>query len=708
MLTKPQSKRARSSAREAVAQESAVSDEPMEEDLKEEVTEDEEKKPDPVDDSGPAKPLNPLLDGAAGKVDDIQDSFRRKIASNIVKSFIEQTESLTKSGAVSLANGQTAETLGTRVALQVEHATFHVRSDGSGEPGAAYKDQMRAILNNMGTNADLAASIINQTLPADKLASMDPKDMATEEQKQRDAEEKQKMDKQHVLIEEQGPRIRKTHKGDEYVDEAQAAAASNPTAPPAPPGPIRKQSGISKDGDTKGSTGTAPGDKVMRKPSAQGKGRPFGDSRRKSSSSNFDINKVWSGVQGSPTEADVPKFPEVSQRVSPSPAAAPNAGNDPEIDNLLKDEENDSEPPYSPKDFSVEGVVWKGKVVGGSLGTFNTVAKFAAGCQPDVPNLGLSWPEVMPAEIKLHGRIQPSKADEYLCGLEYSNTTELVIVNILEPKEPNEHAQFTKFFNYLKQKGRYGVGMQHSVPAIKDIYLLPMEAGQALPTVMRALEHDIPDPVPERSFLVPIVIKWTELPHNAERVRQQQQQLASSTMSPSVGPPVVQTPITPHESQPMYFDSQPPAQPQLGQGVNGEFSTIQNPPPAPTQQLSTPPPQTQAQGQTAPAPASAQGSAPPQQSPAAINALHILGQDMAQLPAVVNLIAQAPRAGESEFIIIKECIEENAEAGRSLAVLTQMLQQKYQNQRAGGDGGAAQQNSNSSNSNQTQAPVAAQ
>lgn len=77
---------------------------------------------------------------------------------------------------------------------------------------------------------------------------------------------------------------------------------------------------------------------------------------------------------------------------------------------------------------------------------------------------------------------------------------------------------------------------------------------------------------------------------------------------------------------------------------------------------------------------------------------------MAQLPAVVNLIAQAPRAGESEFTIIKECIEENAEAGRSLGVLTQMLQQKYQNQRAGGDG-AAHQNQTQ---NQTQAPVAAQ
>lgn len=670
----------------------------MQEDTEEAVVKNEQQDQSPAQES---KASNAVLDGAASKVDDIQDAFRRKVASNIVKTFIEQTESLAKSGAVSLADGQTAETLGTKVALQVEHALFRVRADTSGEPSEAYKLQMRAILNNIKTNADLAANLFNQTLPADELASMEPKDMATDEQKQKDAEEKQRMDKQHVLIEEQGPRMRKTHKGDEYVDEAQAAAVTSATAPPAP---IRKPSAADKDADAKGATG--PGDKLMRKPSAQAKGRPFGDSRRKSSSSNFDIKKVWEGVQGSPTEADVPKFPEVAQRASPTRAVQQNAGNDPEIDNLLKDEENESEPPYSPRDFSEEGVVWRGKVVGGSLGTFNTVAKFAAGCQPDVPNLGLSWSEVMPAEIKLHGRIQPSKADEYLCGLEYSNTTELVIVNILEPKEPNEQAQFTKFFNYLKQKGRYGVGMQHSVPAIKDIYLLPMEIGQALPTVMNALEHDFPDPVTERLFLVPIVIKWTELPHNAERVRQQQQQMATATMSPSVGPPVVQTPITPHESQPMYFESQVPAQPQPSQGVNGAYQGMASAPTVPTQ-LSTPPPQTQPQGQAVTAPVSAQGPTPIQQSPAAVNALHILGPEMAQLPAVVNLIAQAPRAGESEFIIIKECIEENGEAGRSLAVLTQMLQQKYQNQRAG-DGAAQQSQNQNQNQNQTEAPVAAQ
>lgn len=661
---------------------------------------DETARPDELEDAKhsdsqpPSKPSNPALDGAAEKVDDIQDAFRKKVAGNIIKSFIEQTETLVKSGAVSLGDGQTAELLGTRVALQVEHALYNIRSGGSGEPNEAYKLQMRAILNNIKTNTHLAADLISQKLPADEIASMDPKDMATDEQKQRDAEEKQRMEKQHVLIEEQGPRIRKTHKGDEYVDESQAISAPIP-----PPAPIKKQSTTDKEGGIKSPSGAAPGDKLMRKPSATGKGRPFGEARRKSSSTNFDINKVWSGVQGSPTEGDAPKFPEVSQRASPPQMANINASDDPEIDNLLKDEDMESEP-YSPKDFTEEGVVWRGRVVGGSLGTFNTVAKFAAGCQPDVENLRLSWAEVMPAEIKLHGRIQPSKADDYLCGLEYSNTTELVIVNILEPKEPHEQAQFTKFFNYLKQKDRYGVGMQHSVPAIKDIYLLPMEVGQALPTVMRALEHEMPDPVQERSFLVPVVIKWTELPHNAERVRQQQQQLTGSTMSPSVGPPIAQTPITPHEPQAMHFDSQAIAQPQLSQPVNGGFQPTQNSASGPMQ-LSTPPPQASQQGSSSTAHAPMQAPLPQQTSPAAIHALQILGPEKAQLPAVVNLIAQAPRAGESEFIIIKECIEENAEAGRSLAVLTQMLQQKYQNQRAGDN--AAHQNQNP-----TQAPVAAQ
>lgn len=607
-----------------------------------------------------------ILTDVAKNAKDISNPTRRTTATRIIKPFVEQTEALVKDGAVSLAKGDTAQTLGTRIALEVEHAVYFVRSGGSGEPSNAYKEHIRTILNNMKTNTNLAVRLMNKTLPADKLAEMEAQDMATDEQKQQDADDKMNMEKQHVLTDEQerGPRIRRTHKGEEYVDENVQVPESASTAP------VRKQAVAADGSDIKSPTQTSVPAKPqpLRKPSATGKGQPFRDPRRKSSS-NFDLEKVWSGVQGSPTEAEAPRLPDGQQ--SPSAPVQPSATTDPEIDNLLKDEENESEP-YSPKDFEEEGVVWRGRVNGGNLGAFAATAKFAAGCQPDVDNLRMTWNEVLPAEIKLHGRIQPSKADEYLCGLEYSSTTELIIVSIGEPKDPEEKIQFEKFFNYLKQKERYGVGMQHQVPAIKDIYLLPMDVGQPLPMVMRKLEHQFADPIQERSFIVPIVIKWTDLPHNAERVQLQQEAIA---MSPSVGPPVAQTPITPHESQ-MQFQQFPQPTPQGAQPMNGGVPPAQ-------MQYTTPPPQ----GPAAHAPVHA--PIQQQQPAAAVNAMRVLGAEMAALPAVVNLIAQAPDAGEKEFTVIKECIEENAEAGRSLPVLTQMLTAKYHSQRSLKENGAS-------------------
>lgn len=616
---------------------------------------------------------------------DISNPTRRNTASRIIKPFIEQTESLVQDGAVSLGKDQTVQELGTQIALEVEHAVYHVRSEGSGEPSNAYKEHIRTILNNIKSNTSLAIRLMSRALPADELAAMEASDMATDERKQQDAEEKATLDKQHVLTneQEQGPRIRRTHKGEEYVDDSVQIPESTSSRIP-----VGKQDAVDHDAEAKSPAQATPGNKPqpLRKASAAGKGQLFRDPRRKSSS-NFDIDKVWSTVQGSPTAAETPKPLGGRQQTSPPPSTQI-ATADPEIDHLLKDEDNESEP-YSPKDFTEDGIVWRGRVNGGNLGTFSATAKFAAGCQPDVDNLRMTWNEVLPAEIKLHGRIQPSKADDYLCGLEYSSTTELIIVSIGEPKDADDKIQFDKFFNYLKQKERYGVGMQHQVPAIKDIYLLPMEVGQHLPMVMRALEHQFADPVQERSFLVPIVIKWTDLPHNADHVRQQQE---AATMSPGVGPAVAQTPITPHEPQ-AHFQSQSHSQlPQYGQPLNGSGSA------SAAHQLSSAPAQSVTPSPQAPiAHAPVHAQLPQHQSVAAINALRVLGADMAALPAVVNLVAQAPEAGENEFTVIKECIDENAEAGRSLPVLTQMLTAKYHSQKSSKENG----------SGQPQAPVAA-
>ncbi|KAK5077954.1 Transcription factor bye1 [Lithohypha guttulata] len=640
----------------------------------------EEEKPPVEDQNEDVMEEDSIFVDVAKDPKEITDSYRSKIATNIVRLFSDQANNLVQQKAIDLAKGETAKGLGTQIALHVEHAVYHVRSGGSGEPSEAYKEQMRSILNNIKTNPDLAKRLMSRQLRPDELAAMDPKDMATEEQKQKDLKEKERMDKQHVLIEEQtqGPRVRKTHKGDEYV-EGTDVGREIPETPPRPPSP--KPVAAEQKPEMKSPT---PADKpsIMRKPSASTKGKPFGDNRRKSSS-NFDIDKVYAGVQASPVDAEGPKS-QVAGEGSPLLSTAAEA--DPEVDRLLRDEDNESAP-YSPKEFIDEDVVWRGRVDGGSLGTFNTVARFAAGCLPSVDNLRMSWDQVVPSSIKLHGRIQPSKADEYLCGLEYSNTTELIIVNLIEPKDSESREEFSKFFNYLKSKERYGVGSQHQVPAIKDIYFLPMEVGQSLPTVMKALDHTLPDPATERSLLLPIVIKWTELPHNAEKVKQMNQaaQLLAS-QSPNPGHHVAQTPITPHEPQIMQLDgtSSYSGLPNPTATINGGAASMprQQSTPTPAQQgaYSTPPPQAQTQTQQP----QQQIHHPLQQSeaPAAKNAMKILGPEMAAAPAVVELIATAPGAGELEFEIIKECITENSEAGRRLDVLTHMLQLKYQSQRS--------------------------
>lgn len=644
-LTVSQSKRARSSLREENTNEPDEETEPVVEDELEDVMEEDV-----------------MFADVAKDPKEIADTTRSRLATSLVNTFVDQASSLLKSKAISLGEGETAQSLGTQIGLYVEHAVYQARSE-SGEAGDAYKDQVRSILTNVKYNPDLSRRLLGRELRPNELATMTAQDMASDEQKQRDLKEKERMEKQHVLVnQEQGPRVRKTHKGDEYVD-GDGAERQRPEISVAPLKQETPQPKV-KEAEVK-SPVMADKPQVMRKPSAVTKGSLYAKPRRKSST-NFDIDKVFSGVGQSPVNAEGSR-PQASSDV---PAGAvPDSQADADVDRLLKDEEDNESAPYSPKEFVEEGVVWRGRIDGGSLGSFNTVGRFAAGCQPNADNMQMTWSQVIPPLIKLHGRIAPDKADDYLCGLEYSSTTELVIVNLAEPKDPHDKEEFGKFFDYLKGKQRYGVGSQHLDPAVKDIYFLPMEVGQPLPTVMRVLDHNLVDPVAERSLLLPIVVKWTELPQMAERAKEQRRRLEQvASQSPAQNPPIAQTPITPQIGQ-SQFDGPPPP-----------YSAV---PPAPTTLNGGPPPAHSLSEQLQPTQSTSQIH-PLQHNPApaAQHALKVLGPDMAASPSILQLVAQAPNTGEREFDVLKDCISENPEAGRDMGVLTQMLR-NYQSQRSG-------------------------
>lgn len=587
----------------------------------------------------------------ATDVKEIQNQVRRGAATSLVKMFIDRTKEAIKNGQFNSPSGSTPQDVATQLGIRVEHALYFIQSGGSGEPNDAYKNHLRTITFNVKKNNVLALRLLNGELSPHGLASMDPKDMASEEQQRKDAAIIKEMEKQHTIIEEQGPRIRRTHKGEEYVDESQQVAAESLTSN----APARKPSMAETDGEVKSPTATSPREPIGRHgrtPSVSQPTRPKPsiDTKRQSSA-NFDIDKVWSNVQGSPDgEQRFGEMPQQSPGVPIREPAGPGAKADADIDELLKDEEAES-PPYSPKDSADnDGIVWRGVINGGNLGKFHAAARYAAGATPDSPTLRMTYHQLIPAEIAIGGRIQPSKADEYLCGLEYSNTSDLVIVYVPEPQNSNESAEFDKLFKYFKSKDRFGVGVQHENPAIKDIYLIPLDAGQSLPTFVKKLETEFADPTSERMLLVPIVIKNSELPHNAGID-------GGSIMSPTAGQ-VAQTPITPYDGN---RDSHPP---------NGGAVPYHQPPPtqfqngAPTQPI----------GQLPAGHPSAPVQSPPNSAAAA--AQRVLGPH-ATSPAVLQLIQQAPNAGDVEMGVIKECIAENPEAAQSLEVLTNMLQARW-------------------------------
>ena len=568
---------------------------------------------------------------------------RKGTAQGLIKGFIEATKNVVKQASYQIPAKQNADSFATDLALDVEEAIYKTLSGGAGEPSDAYKTLSRSLYMNLKKNVSLTEKILNGEITPEELAGMSVEDLATDEQKQADAARLKEHDKQHIIVGDgiTGPRIRRTHKGDEYVNEdnvPESASRSDPKP---------------KQEDAKSPDTTSPKAPARRQPSVT---IPRSGGPRRQSSANFDINKVWSNVQGSP-DTNQQGSTEIPQAISPvREPAGPGARPDRDIDELLKDEEAES-PPYSPKDdSSTEGIVWQGVINGGNLGRFHTSARYAVGATPDSETLQTTWAALLPEEIAIGGRIAPGKADDYLCGLEWSNSSDLLIVWMHEPESSLDREQFNKFFGYFKSKDRFGVGLQHHNPALKDIYFVPLDKGEEMPTFVKKLESDWPNVAADRMLLVPLVVRNAELPHSSTAGTDgHSSQLDGTLQSPAVH----QTPITPREDWHNGAQAFPPHMQNGGQPPN-----YASPPPPYTANVPTP--------------------QPPHAPPAAIAAHRILGLD-ATKPAVLQLINSAPNAGDEEMRVIKECILQDGRAAHDLGLLTKMLQDRHSRQQESGN-----------------------
>lgn len=184
-------------------------------------------------------------------------------------------------------------------------------------------------------------------------------------------------------------------------------------------------------------------------------------------------------------------------------------GVDPEIDSLLQDEGADS-PPYSPVENAPDpDLAWRGTITMDSVATFSTYAKHVGGANLSKASPPTPWKDLLPKELKVAGRIDRAKANEYLCAQRYSLGTDVILVEITQPQAEEATDAYNNLVKYFLERDRFGVLANKSTGNIRDTYLVPIAASPVpIHDFIQNLEgHKIPEERTKPVLIVVIVVR---------------------------------------------------------------------------------------------------------------------------------------------------------------------------------------------------------
>ncbi|PMD30906.1 SPOC-domain-containing protein [Hyaloscypha variabilis F] len=603
--------------------------------------------------SQPAQPAQPTQPASPPRTLSVKildlESNRQGSARFIHKSLLQSIPVAIKAGVFALNKGDDVTLKAERLAVEIEDAVHNTHAEKN-----AYGKQSRAIGFNLKQNQELTNGLLTRSLTPYALASMTSDDMASKELKRETAEMKARSDKQAIMVSDDGPRIRRTHKGDEMVEEDNFAVPNDSTMSTS-----RRRSMIDPNAEMAArSRENSPGEQVEL-PDSIDDHRSRDDIRghavpkyplnidtkapqpvrKPSGSADFDINKVFSSVQ-SPLTAHHARRQSTNNA---PPSQGP--GVDPEIDKLLQDDEGNESPPYSPAEYSSDPeIIWRGAVTMDSIAKFPAVAKHIGGA--DISQT-IPWSDILQKDLRVAGRIDQEKANEYLCSLRYSPPTDVVVVNVTPTGEAAAQG-FSELYDYFQSKTRYGVLTNKGVGNIRDTYLVPIPPNPGnLPDFIINLEgHRVPEVRPEPMILVALVIR-----HENHSAPPQGSEGAAESQSPS---------MIGHPQRQMSMSGPAPAMSPIA--PQGSF---QGPPPHLVSQSPMPDEAARRQQQ--------EQQRLHDQQVGEVNARGILGE-FVDAPTVAFLMPQAYQMRPVEWQVIRRILAEDEKARVDLQHLSQVLE----------------------------------
>ncbi|KAG5974585.1 hypothetical protein E4U55_008133 [Claviceps digitariae] len=646
---------------------------------------------------------NAFQSAGYAKPDDLAASIAELVAGRagpakaLKKSISYALGAIVKQGDFDLPEGTSEDELSEDFALQIERAVYDTHPVNKGQK--EYGQQIKSLTFNLKNNLEVLQGLLHGAHTPPALAVMTSEQLASAEMQRQTAEMRARAEKQSILYtQETGPRVRRTHKGEEVVEDENSI---NDAPIPMAGGPRKRDAGVVDSFQhrplvKRESTGGGGGDQTDVK--GRSPSHSEAPSQPSPSQPNFDINKVFSKV----------KSPTVSQNRRPSaPVVRTNGpGFDPDVDRMLQDETES--PPYSPTDETEDpDVVWKGSLAMSSIADFQATAKHVGGA--NFASFG-PWTKLIPKRMTVAGRIPQQSAIEYLCSLRYSNLTDIVVVSILPTLAESQH-DFRALVDYFISKNRYGVVGNKVASNVRDTYLVPVPAGDdGHPEFMLNLvDNYIPKTRTEPMLLAVFVYR-----NEPEQLKQNSDE---QTPAPTPQPPSITASPTPglggtrHSSMsgPIFSPSTPQGQfaPPTHAGFPGQPTTpvpipqpphMQRPPPpaAPALQPQPQPSlplqlQSQSQPQAALAPpyhasvvsAGQMTEAQKFQAQQAGQniAKEILG-NLVSVPTVQFLLPQAHQMSRREWEVIRSIYEKDPRARDDLQYLGQILEKEGAEKRA--------------------------
>jgi hypothetical protein len=618
-----------------------------------------------------AQPVQPVMATDPATLPDKQ----RLLVVRVIETLSAMIKQAADNGKYRIPDGATPSSIATRLALEIDHAAINHHGEPT-DNASPYVLQFRSIIFNAKKNSIIVDRLLSGSLDAEELAIMSAEEMASEEKQQQYAAMREANEKQMVLTEVAGPRLRKTHKGEEIV-EPEENMADHEFRPPErrdreneeelrpmdPPSPTR-------DGET---TVELPEDIGQRAPLSVDTTAAETDSTRRPST-NFDINSVFSQVKS--PHKDPTTFLQRRQssiRVHEKPQDGP--GDDADIDRLLKDEDNDVEMTGYSADPTI---VWQGTLDMQTMGPFDAAARFVAG--GDFGQV-VPWTELLSSRLPIQGRIESQRGNEYIQGLATSETHDIGVLSI-SPITPEGRIVMDHLYKYFHPRDRWGVVPVEKLgnETMRDLYVIPIEPGGSnLPPFLDMLEYcTIETPRKEYMILLALVAKLPDVRPQLPPTQHFERYPAGEIAAGQVGHPTPTpqgngpngpnphgpqySPVAPNFSPAQYGNQfSPPNQPQYGQHQphynNGSTPQVQN------------------QHQQ---PLIHNGPPRHHQIPRAIE---ILGEFI-DAPVVVQLLGAEPPPTEEQLMNIRHIVERVPNARMNLDVFVEEMTRKVQN---GGD-----------------------